>query len=78
MANKTRSPNAERQARFRAKAAEGGWVQCCVWVPEAALPDMELQAAILRDHPHLTVGPLRDPFTGRFVALRECTGRKAA
>jgi hypothetical protein len=26
--------------------------------------------ARLRDHPHLSVGPLRDPATGKFVALR--------
>jgi hypothetical protein len=75
MADKTRSPNATRQQRFRSKALEQGWVQCCVWVPEAALPDLQLQAELLRKHSHLSVGPLRDPFTGRFVALR-C--RKAA
>jgi hypothetical protein len=39
---------------------------------------MQLQAQILRNHPHLTVGPLRDPQTGKFVALRECNGRRAA
>lgn len=70
MANKTCSPNAARQQRFRRKAAENGWVQCNVWVPAAALPDLQLQAEILRNHPHLTVGPLRDPQTGKFVALR--------
>jgi hypothetical protein len=71
MTNKTRSPNAARQARFRAKqAGQNGFVQCCVWIPEAALPDMQLQAELLRKHPHLTVGSLRDPFSGRFVALR--------
>jgi hypothetical protein len=71
MANKPRSPNAARQARFRAKQAQqNGLVQCCVWVPEAALPDIQLQAQILRQYPHLTVGPLRDPQTGKFVALR--------
>jgi hypothetical protein len=76
MANKTRSPNAARQQRFRAKAIEQGLVQCCVWVPEAALPDMQLQAELLRKHAHLTVGPLRDPHSGRFVALR-CNGKAA-
>ena len=76
MANNPRSPNAALQARFRSKALEQGLVQCCVWVPEAALPDMQLQAELLRKHPHLTVGPLRDPCSGRFVALR-CTGKAA-
>jgi hypothetical protein len=69
---KPRSSNAERQARFRAKqAGQNGFVQCCVWIPEAAMADMQLQAEILRKYPHLTVGPLRDPHTGKFVALRE-------
>jgi hypothetical protein len=78
MADKTRSPNAARQARFRAKqAGQNGLVQCCVWIPEAALPDMQLQAELLRKHAHLTVGPLRDPHTGKFVALR-CTSRDTA
>jgi hypothetical protein len=54
---------------FRRKAIEQGWMQCNVWVPAAALPDLQLQAELLRQHPHLTVGPLRDPQTGKFVAL---------
>jgi hypothetical protein len=65
------SGNAARQRRFRAKAVEQGWVLCDVWIPAAALPDLQLQADLLREHPHLTVGPLRDPFTGKFVALRD-------
>jgi hypothetical protein len=55
------SGNAARQRRFRAKAVEQGWVQCDVWIPAAALPDLKLQAEVLREHPHLTVGPLRRP-----------------
>ena len=35
-----------------------------------APPDLQLQAELLRQHQHLTVGPLRDPVTGKFVALR--------
>jgi hypothetical protein len=71
MINKTRSPNAARQRRFREKAIEQGWVQCNVWVPASALADLQLQAELLRRHAHLTVGPLRDPYTGKFVAPRE-------
>jgi hypothetical protein len=67
---KAANSNAARQQRFRRKAIEQGWVQCNVWVPAAVLPDMPLQAEILRRHPNLTVGPLRDPQTGKFVALR--------
>ena len=51
--------NAARQWRFRSKTIENGWVQCNVWVSAAALPDMQLQAELLRKHPHLTVGPLQ-------------------
>jgi hypothetical protein len=65
------SRNAARQRRFRERASANGWVQCNVWVPAAAVPDLQLQAELLRQHSHLSVGPLRDPFTGRFVALRE-------
>ena len=70
MADKPRSLNAARQARFRAEMAAAGFVQCNVWAPSATVPDLQLQAELLRQHPHLTVGPLRDPITGKFVALR--------
>ena len=72
------SANAARQAKFRAKAGRAGLVQCNVWISEAALADLQLQAEILRTFPHLTVGPLRDPFSGKFVALREPNRRQAA
>jgi hypothetical protein len=64
------TPNAARQARFRQEMAARGFVQANCWVPASALPDLQLQAQILRDHPHFSVGPLRDPATGKFVALR--------
>ena len=70
MADKPRRPNAARQARFRAEMARQGLVQCNVWIPAAAVADVQLQAQILREHPHLAVGSLRDPVTGKFVALR--------
>jgi hypothetical protein len=68
MADKTCNPNADRQQRFRTRAIEQGLVrtraieqglvQCCVWIPAAAMPDMQLQAELLRKHAHLAVGPL--------------------
>jgi hypothetical protein len=63
--------NAARQRRFRERATANGWVQCNVWVPAAAVPDLQLHAELLRQHAQLTVWPLRDPHSGRFVALRE-------
>ncbi len=67
---KTRRRNAEKQDRFRSRAIAQGWVQINVWAPEAARADLQLQAEVLRKYPHLMVGPLRDPMTGRLVALR--------
>jgi type I restriction-modification system DNA methylase subunit len=64
---KRRSRNAENQHRFRCRAIANGWVQCNVWVPEAALADLKLQGEVLRKYPHLSVGPLRDPVTGKYV-----------
>ena len=51
MINKTRSPNAARQQRFRRNAIEQGWMQCNVWVPAAALPDLQLQAELCANTP---------------------------
>ena len=62
--------NAERQRRKREKLAARGLVQCNIWVPHAAHADIHLMAEIMQKFPHLTVGPLRDPATGKLVALR--------
>jgi hypothetical protein len=39
-------------------------------VPEKAHADIHLLSQILRAHPHLVIGALRDPVSGKFVALR--------
>ncbi len=41
-----------------------------VLLPHQALADLRLQAEKLRQYPHLVVGSLRDPQTGKFVSLR--------
>jgi hypothetical protein len=58
------------QQRHRAKLTRSGLVQCNLWVPAAAHADMQLLAEILREHPHLTIGPLRDPQSGKLVSFR--------
>jgi hypothetical protein len=61
--------NAERQRRKRDRFVARGLTQCNVWVPPSAVADLLLQAELLRDHPHLIPGPLRDPISGKYVGL---------
>lgn len=58
-----------RAKRFKAKQAEAGLVQANVWVPADCLADLRLLAERLCAERGLTVGPLRDPATGRLVSL---------
>ena len=62
--------NAARQRRKRDKLAARGLKQCNIWVPASAHADIHLMAELLVRYPHLIPGPLRDPVTGKFVALR--------
>ncbi|MGB9647834.1 MAG: hypothetical protein WA709_11285 [Stellaceae bacterium] len=62
--------NVARQRRKRAKLAARGFKQCSIWVPASAHPDIHLMAELLQRYPHLVPGALRDPVTGKFVALR--------
>lgn len=63
--------NAERQARFRAKQAATGAVPFTAMVPVAAIADLRAMVDCLlaahRNGTALTIGPLRDPATGRMV-----------
>jgi hypothetical protein len=68
--SRTGLTNAERQRRKRDRFAARGLTQCNVWVPPSAVDDLRLQAELLRDHPHLIPGPLRDPVSGKYVGLR--------
>jgi hypothetical protein len=61
---------ADRARRRRAKLSESGIVQLNLWVPVGAAADMRLAAEIMREAPHLRLGPLRDPVSGKFVGLR--------
>jgi hypothetical protein len=63
--------NAQRQQRKRERLEAAGLVQCNVWVPQAAVAELRLLAEILRAHPHLLPGPLRDPVWGKLVAARK-------
>jgi hypothetical protein len=62
------------QRRKRVKLKARGLEQCNIWVPPSAHADIHLMAELLQQYPHLLPGPLRDPVTGEFVALRPVRG----
>ena len=70
----SRHTNAQRQQRKRARLEAAGLVQCNLWVPVSAVAELRLLAAILRAHPHLLPGPLRDPVSGKLVSARSIGG----
>jgi hypothetical protein len=70
----TDKTNVARQRRKRAKLRARGLKQCNIWVPPSAHADIHLMAELLQQYPHLVPGPLRDPVTGKFVALRHVRG----
>jgi hypothetical protein len=66
--------NAQRQQRKRERLEAAGLVQCNVWVPASAAAELRLLAELLRAHPHLLPGPLRDPVSGKLVSARNVGG----
>lgn len=62
--------NAQRQARLKAKRAELGLVQCNLWVPVSAVPELQRAAALLRDNPALAIARLVDTRTGKLRGLK--------
>ena len=62
--------NSARQRRKRDRLTAAGLAQCNVWVPASAVADFRLMAEIVRLHPHLVPALLRDPVSGKLVALR--------
>lgn len=62
--------NAARQARKRAKLTALGLVQYSGWFFPNVLADLREAEQALRDHPHLTIGALLDPVSGKFVSRR--------
>lgn len=62
--------NRARQRRKRDRLTARGLTQCNVWAPASAAADFRLMAEIVRLHPHLVPALLRDPVSGKFVALR--------
>jgi len=65
-----RLTNAERQARFRAKAAGTGLTSVTLLVPTGAAVDLQLVVQALREWKHLGPGPLRDPLSGKLVSAK--------
>lgn len=60
----------KRQQAFRAKMQLAGFVQVTAWVHESQLPDVQDYLRQLREKPHLTTGPLKDPVTGKLVSTK--------
>jgi hypothetical protein len=65
-----RPTNAARQARKRARLTARGLVQYNGWFFPHVVADLRELEGTLRDHPHLTVGTLLDPVSGKFVSRR--------
>jgi hypothetical protein len=65
-----RPTNAARQARKRDRLIALGLVQYRGWFFPHVLADLRETEQTLRDHRHLTVGPLLDPVSGKFVSRR--------
>lgn len=65
-----RITNAARRGRYRARLSALGLVQYSGWFSPHVLPDLREAEQALRDHPHLTIGPLLDPVSGKFVSRR--------
>lgn len=62
--------NARHQAAFKERMRADGFVQATIWVPKAAVADLQLAAGLMRSNPKLTFASLRNPRGGRFVAIK--------
>jgi len=58
------------RVRYSPRLAALGLVHFSGWVPPHVLADLRAAEQAMRDHPHLTIGPLRDPVSGKFVSWR--------
>ena len=61
---------AERQERFRERRAREGLLQVTVLIPAAAMADFQEHAEAIRTNPVLTLGPLRNPHTGKLCSVK--------
>src|SRR5712671_1109549 len=69
---------AQRQARYRSRLRRGGGVVAVtVMIPASAITDFQLAAEALREATHLSLGPLRDPVSGKLVSAKSVLHRKA-
>jgi hypothetical protein len=59
------SSNAARQAAFRKRMQENGFVQVAVWVPAAQAASVTLAAKTLCENEALELGPMRNTTTGK-------------
>lgn len=71
---RVRGASYESNREYERRRREAGEVAVKVWIPEHCRADLHFLCEALRKNPHLVVGPLRDPVTGRLVSLREAVG----
>lgn len=62
--------SAERQAALKARRAELGLVQCNMWVPASAVPELQRAAELMRENTDLTVARLVNRRTGKLRGLK--------
>lgn len=62
--------SAERQRLFKKRQIEAGFVQCNVWLPAHAAPDMKLAAELICADRDLTFGRLISMRTGKLRGLK--------
>jgi hypothetical protein len=71
--NEAGMTNVERARRFKSRMVAAGLVQVNIWVPAAAVADVQRAAELMRAHPHLTVARLADRQTGKLTGLKRDT-----
>lgn len=66
----TNNGSRNRQAAFRERMVNAGYVQVTGWVHRDQVADATEMLRRLKESPGLLPGPLRNPATGKLVSLR--------
>lgn len=66
----TNNGSRNRQAAFRERMVNAGFVQVTGWVHADQAPDTLHMLRTLKENPGLMPGPLRNPATGKLVSAK--------
>ena len=66
----TNNGSRNRQAAFRERMVNAGFVQVTGWVHESQAAETLHMLRRLKEAPELVPGPLRNPVTGKLVSAR--------